>query len=179
MLFSAEAWPIVYQAQIINVQPNSVTLSNKVPYTHIADVMQRKRFGLQCKMTRFSSRRVDSDGENMVFVFSELEEIEETRQSERFPFEHEEKVICEIRNPVDQKTILSREILDMSATGLSLRCAKPSALFRPGRYFPELRVIINGQIYQNTSGTVVYTRQMMDLNAKLRVQVGMKFETKI
>jgi hypothetical protein len=176
VIFSADGWSIVYQALVIAVHENSIVIANRVPPQHISKVMKATGFGLHCKMLRFISKRVESDGENMVFVLADLEQLEETRQAERFPFDNEERVICEIKNPVDQKTVLVKSVLDMSATGISIRCSKQTKLFRPGTKFPELKVVIDGNIYQKTSGTVVYSRQLMDLSGRLRVQVGLKFD---
>lgn len=177
VIFSGDALDIVFQTVIFELNNDCVALANKVPAQYISKVMQSKSFGLQCKMLRFTTPKIMSDGENIVFTLSELNQLEETRQAERFPFQSEERVICKILNPFDEKTILVKSVLDMSATGVSIRCPRHSKLFQPGVKFSDLRVIIDGEQYNKTAASVVYTRKLMDMNARLRVQVGLKFET--
>ena len=67
-------------------------------------------------MVRFQSDRIASDGEHIVFPLKDDAVIEETRQSERFSFTADERVVSEILNPFDGETRLSKSVMDMSAT---------------------------------------------------------------
>jgi len=176
VMFSGDGVDIVFQTQIVEIGNDHVALINKVPPEHIRAMMNSKQFGLQSKMLRFQSTTISTNGEQILFPLAELDEIEETRQAERFPFDADERVICELVNPFDRETVLSKGVLDMSATGISLRSPIASSLFKPGTVFKDVKVIIDGEPYTKTAASVVYTRKLMDLNGKLRVQVGFKFE---
>lgn len=173
--FSAEGVDVVFQTQLMSVAANHVVLANYVTLDHIRSVVNSKKFFLQCQMVRFAADQVSTDGVNILFPLTSLTAIEETRQSQRFPFEPEEHVTCEFINPVDGKTKLVKGVMDMSATGLSLR-TRASQLFKPGLSIPEIKVTIDGAPYTKTAGTVVYRRKLMDMKGKLRMQVGLKFE---
>ena len=125
---------------------------------------------------RLIATTISGDGQDIIFPLKKDSVIEETRQSERFSFTAEEKVICEILNPYDGSTKLSKSVMDMSATGLSLRTTFESKLFRPGTQLEDIKVLIGGEPYTQTSGTVVYTRKLLDLKNHLRLQVGIQFE---
>ncbi len=174
--FASENVDIVFQTYILEVTNDHVSLQNRVPPEYIGKTTESKNFSLQANMLRFSSSKIESDGENILFPFGELSEIEETRQTERFPFTMDEHVICEIKNPYDQETILSKHVLDMSSSGLSIRSPKPSKLFLAGTKFDKIKVLIDGELYSQTPATVVYSRKLLDLSGKVRVQVGLKFE---
>ena len=92
-------------------------------------------------------------------------------------FTADERVIVEILNPFDGETRISKSVMDMSATGLSLRTTFESQLFRPDTYLPTMRVLVDGELYKKGSGRVVYRRKLMDLNGQIRSQVGIKFES--
>lgn len=176
VMFSGDGVDIVFQTQILSIGKDYVSILNKVPPEYIRSMIKSRQFSLQSKMMRFQSQTISTDGVNILFPLDRLKEIEETRQAERFPFEADERVICELINPYDKETVLSKAVLDMSATGLSIRSPKASSLFRPGTLFNDVKVIIDGEPYTKTAASVVYTRKLMDLNGILRVQVGLKFE---
>lgn len=177
IIMSADNLDTVFQSHILEIGDNFVAIENRVPPAMIKQFISSKNFNFQAKMSRFTASTLNSDGVNILFPLSGLTEIEETRMAERFPFDDEERVICELTNPFDNKTILSKTVLDMSATGVSIRCPKPSRLFQPNQRFEAVKVIIDGEAYTKAIATVVYTRKLLDLSGKLRVQVGLKFET--
>ena len=111
----------------------------------------------------------------MAFEIEDNSAVEETRQSERFMFSPEEKVIAEVINPFDNETTLQRSVMDMSATGLSLRINHQTKPFSPGVLLPNIRVTIDGKLWTTASAEVVYNRKFLDLEGSLRVQVGLKF----
>ena len=173
--FSAQNLDITFETRIIAVQSDHVVLLNKIDPPNISRVTSSKRFGLQCHMLRFESNNIETDGENIIFPIKENSSITDTRQAERFPFTKEERVICEILNPIDRETKLKKTIIDMSATGVSLRTAFESKLFAPGTVFDELRVLIDGKPYTKTKAKVVYQRKLMDFKGLMRLQIGMQF----
>jgi hypothetical protein len=113
----------------------------------------------------------------MAFEIQDNSITEETRQAERFLFTPDEKVIAEILNPFDHTTKLRRHVMDMSATGLSIRVNAATKPFTAGAKLPQIKVHIDGKLWTTATGEVVYNRKFMDLQGHLRVQVGLKFLT--
>lgn len=178
VFFSGDALGISFQTFIHAVEDNCLRLENRVHPRYIRRLVESQRFTLQASMIRFGSDRIDSDGEHIVFPLKEDSAIEETRQSERFSFTADERVVSEILNPYDGETKISKSVMDMSATGLSLRTTFESRLFDPETLLPSIRVLIDGEPYTHAAGRVVYRRKIIDLSGQLRTQVGIKFEGK-
>ena len=176
VFFSAEGLDITFETGMIEVEDSCLVLENRVKPEYINAVCSATQFLLQCRMIRFGSASIKTDGEHILFPLSQKSIIEETRTTERFPFTAEERVICEILNPFDGETKLSKSVMDMSATGLSIRTSYDSKLFQPGTLFKSMRVLIDGEPYSQNPGRVVYGRKLLDLKGKLRLQVGIKFE---
>jgi hypothetical protein len=166
---------IAFQTVIKELQDNTIILENKVRPEYIARFASGGKFFLQCKMLRLQSSIVQPRGTFMAFEIEDNSAVEETRQSERFMFSPEEKVIAEVINPFDSETTLRRSVMDMSATGLSLRINHPTKPFSPGVLLPNIRVTIDGKLWTTASAEVVYNRKFLDLEGSLRVQVGLKF----
>jgi hypothetical protein len=173
--FSSESVPISFQTRLLEIAENHLVIENTVTFDYIKRVMMSGRFFFQVAMIRFQATSMSSDGVNIIFPLADNSLIEETRQAERFPFTPEEKVICEILNPYDQQTRISKPVLDMSAYGLSLRTTYESKLIQPGTFLPDIRVLIDGEPYKRASGNVVYQRRLMNLQGHVRIQVGIKF----
>ena len=176
VFISGDGLPITFQTFILDVRDDHVKLSNRIKPRFISAFVASRAFSLQAGMVRFQSDRISSDGEHIIFPLKADAVIEETRQAERFSFAADERVIAEILNPFDGETRLSKAVMDMSATGLSLRTTFESKLFQPETYLPQIRVLIGGEIYKQGPGRVVYRRKLMDLGGLMRNQVGVKFE---
>jgi hypothetical protein len=175
VFISSNGLDIAFQTVIQSVDGSSVILENMVRPQYISRFATGDKFFLQCKMLRFQSTDVKPKGSLMAFGVQENSLMEETRQSERFMFSADEKVIAEIINPFDQKTILRRHVMDMSATGLSLRINAGTMPFARGMTLPQVKVAIDGKHWTTTQAEVVYNRKFLDLQGHLRVQVGLKF----
>ena len=177
VFISGDALAITFQTFVTSMQSDGLVLANYIRPKYIGDFMNSRAFSLQVGMVRFQSDKLISDGQNVIFPLKKDSVIEETRQSERFYFTADERVIVEILNPFDGETRISKSVMDMSATGLSLRTTFESQLFRPDTYLPTMRVLVDGELYKKGSGRVVYRRKLMDLNGQIRSQVGIKFES--
>lgn len=173
---ASDVLDITFQTLIKTVSDDAVVIENPIKPEYISKFSKAHKYFLQSKMLRLQADHVVPSGQFIRFPIMENSVIEETRQAERFMFSPDEKVICEILNPYDQKTRISKLVMDMSATGLSLRTNLASNLFRPNLAFTEIKVFIDGKIYMQGKGRVVYHRRFMDLVGRLRVQVGIKFE---
>ena len=174
--FASDQVDIVFQTLILKVENDQIALKNKVPPQYIRRVMNSKEFYVQFEMARFIANSIHTDGENIIFPLKDLIQVDETREAERFPFDQEESVICELLNPYDKKTVLSKSVMDMSSAGLSIRTNFPSKLFSPNTYFDSMRIKIDGELYKAASGRVVYSRKLLDLRGKLKVQVGFQID---
>lgn len=177
VFLSGDGLPVTFQTFIIAVAEHHLVLENRIKPRFIRQVLGSKRFSMQVRMVRFQSDHIGTDGEHLIFPLKEDTVIEETRQAERFSFAADERVISEILNPFDGETRLSKSVMDMSATGLSLRTTLDSKLFQPDTLLPSIRVLIDGEPYMQGPGRVVYSRKLIDLAGQLRTQVGIKFET--
>lgn len=177
VFLSGNKLAITFQTYITAVTDDHVVIENRVKPRFIRQFCLSSQFGLQAHMVRYQSDEIRSDGENIIFPLKENSLIEETRQAERFSFTADERVITEILNPFDNETRLSKSVMDMSATGLSLRTTFDSKLFSPNTLLPNIKVLIDGELYIQSAGRVVYSRKLLDLKGALRTQVGIKFET--
>jgi hypothetical protein len=177
VFISGDALAITFQSVIIGIQHDHLLLSNYIKPKYIGAFMNSRAYSLQIGMVRFQSENVSSDGENIIFPLKDDSLIEETRQAERFSFTSEERVVVEILNPFDGETKITKTVMDMSATGLSLRTTFESKLFEPDTYIPNLRILIDGELYKKGPGRVVYRRKLMDQSGQIRNQVGIKFES--
>lgn len=173
---SGDGIDITFETRIQKVDSERLIVENPVRPQYIHRMRNSERFSMLVKMVRFQTDKIESDGQNIVFPLKAMTVLEETRQSERFPFTAEERVVCEVLNPFDRETRVTKSLMDMSATGLSLRTRFESRLFKPGVTLPEIRVLIDGRPYSQSRGQVVYTRKLMDYRGKLRLQVGVKFD---
>ena len=177
VFISSNGLDIAFQTVIRDFDGKTVVLENMVRPEFISRFAKGDKFFLQCKMMRLQSTVVRPQGAFMAFEIHENSLTEETRQSERFMFTPDEKVIAEILNPFDKKTILRRHVMDMSATGMSLRLNAPTKPFAAGSSLPLIKVQIDGKPWTTASAEIVYNRKFMDLQGHLRVQVGLKFLT--
>lgn len=175
VFISSTGLDVSFQTGIRDLADNTIILENKVRPEYITNFAKGKKFFLQCKMLRLESNVVKPRGTFMAFEIQENSVAEDTRQSERFMFTPEEKVIAEITNPFDEKTILRRPVMDMSATGLSLRINQGTKPFLPGSILRSVRVTIDGKLWTSAEAEVVYNRKFLDLDGMLRIQVGLKF----
>lgn len=177
VFISSSGLDVSFQTMIQELRDNIIVLENKVRPEFIAKFAAGNNFFLQCKMLRLQSTKVLPHGTFMAFEVQDNSVLEDTRQSERFMFTPDEKVVAEIMNPFDERTILKRPVMDMSATGLSLRVNNPTRPFSPGVSLPSVRITIDGKTWTTAQAEVVYNRKFLDLEGSLRVQVGLKFLT--
>jgi len=176
VFISGDGTDVTFQTFLLHVEEDSLLVENRIKPEYISAFCRSKSFSLLVSMVRFQSQQISTDGQHILFPLKKDSVIEETRGSERFAFSSEEHVICEVLNPFDGETRLSKSVMDMSATGLSIRTTFESELFQPSTFLPDLRVLIDGEPYTQSAGRVVYKRKMLDLSGGLRLQVGIKLE---
>ena len=152
-------------------------MANTVPFNLISAFVKSNQFWIQVDLLRIHSDRLESDGKNFIFHASKVDSISETRGDERFGFSSDENVRCEFTNPEDEETLMVKPVLDMSASGFSLRTATNSQLLKPGRKINKVKILIGDKLYSEHGAEAVYQRRFMDENGKLHQQVGLKFTT--
>ena len=177
VMLSAHGVDIAFQTLIKAIEPEQVVLENRIKPHFVRAFVGAQQFSLQAAMVRFNADHIGSDGEHVLFPLKKDSVIEETRQAERFAFDADERVVAEVLNPFDGETTLAKSVMDMSATGLSLRTTYESKLFEPGVVLPSVRVMISGETYMQAAGRIVYRRKILDLSGQIRIQVGIKFES--
>ncbi|MEZ4743272.1 MAG: hypothetical protein R3B45_12645 [Bdellovibrionota bacterium] len=173
---SADALDISFQTKIIKIADNHLVLKNTITPEYIKTFMSSTHYFFQVSMLRHQCDKIKSDGAHIIYPISEQSLIKDERQSERFSFTAAENVVCEILNPYDQVTRITKQILDMSAYGLSFQTTYASNLIQAGAHLDEIRVMIDGEPYKITSGEIVYQRKLMNLRGQIRIQAGVKFE---
>lgn len=175
VLLSGNAIPIAFQTFIKQIELNNIYLKNTIKPEFIREFLKSTEFTLQAQMMRFQTNAILSSGDQLIFPLLVNSVIEETRQAERYSFSSNEKVTAEIINPYDNETKLTKSVMDMSATGISIRTSINSNLFHPGLEIAKIKVLLDGVIYTQSSGCVIYNRQLLDHHGHLHAQVGIKF----
>ncbi|MFY7929561.1 MAG: PilZ domain-containing protein [Oligoflexus sp.] len=177
VFFSASDVNVVFQTRILSIRNRSIVLSNTVPPEYIAKVARSQQFFLKVQSVRFVSDRIVSDGVHIVFPLEGLRLIEDNRSAKRFMFDTDERVFLEVVNPIDQETVLRKAVLDMSTTGLSIRTPTQSSLYTPGQLFKGMKIIMDGKVYNEVDGHVVYQQTFLSQKGKSYCQVGFRFDT--
>jgi hypothetical protein len=176
VFFSASEVNIVFQTHIMVIKNRSIVLANTVPPEHITGVAQSQQYFLKIHAVRFVSDRITTDGVHILFPLEGLRLIEDSRSAKRFMFDASERVVMEVVNPIDQETVLRKAILDMSTTGLSIRTPTQSKLYTPGQRFEKMKIIMDGKVYNEVDGHVVYQQTFLNQKGKSYCQVGFKFD---
>lgn len=169
---SAEGFDLTFETQLLEVNERNITIANTIPYQHVQAVVNCSRYILQCQKTKIYSSRLENDGVNIVFSFDDSTVLQETREEERFSFRSHQDVVAKICNPFDKVTVITKPILDMSSSGLSIRAKYPSKLFAKGVIFEKLEIHRDGACSKTCSGEVVYSRNYIDLSGKQYCQIG-------
>lgn len=176
VFFSASEVKIVFQTQILSLKNKAIVLANTVPPDYIAQLVKSSQFFLKVQAVRFVCERILSDGVHILFPLEDMRQIEDSRSAKRFIFDSNERVVLEVLNPIDQETVLRKAVLDMSTTGLSIRTPSPSELYAPGQKFRNMKIIMDGKIYNEVDAHVVYQQVFLSQKGKRYCQVGFKFE---
>lgn len=176
VFFSASEVNIVFQTHIMVIKNRSIVLANTVPPEHISGVAQSQQYFLKIHAVRFVSDRITTDGIHILFPLEGLRLIEDSRSAKRFMFDASERVVMEVVNPIDQETVLRKAIIDMSTTGLSIRTPMQSELYSPGQSFKNMKIIMDGKVYNEVDGHVVYQQTFLNQKGKSYCQVGFKFD---
>ena len=161
-----------FVTRILSVSDGYLILQNTVPLEYISAYVGAEGHFLTTGSFRLSADHISSDGVNIVFNYSNIEETSDSRSEERIPLSNEE-AWCEFINPIDGRSKIRKRILDVSKTGLSLMTAWDSDLLKPGRELPAIALIMEGG-RQNASGKIVYNRKFVNISGRIRHQIGIQ-----
>lgn len=175
LFLTVEGMEISFQTEILQVKDTHLVIENCIPPDYVRKARESNRFFIQFNMLRYQCDRIGTDGKHIIFPFSELTAIEETRSLERISFTAEEKVVCQITNPYDRRTLLKKPIIDLSANGVAVRTHIDSSLFSRGLVLDHVEVTVDDNTFAKTRGEVVYIRSLMDVRGARFLQVGIKF----
>ncbi|MFK7822528.1 MAG: hypothetical protein AB8G05_00100 [Oligoflexales bacterium] len=173
--FTTKNVPITFQTRIIAQTKNHFTVFNAVSPEYIKAIMDSKNYFLQISTHRFHCEKIESDGEHILFPIKHASLLKDIRQEQRFSFSDDQKVFCEILNPYDMQTILRKPVIDLSASGVSIRNYFESELFKAKTHLPEIKILIDNAEHTSHSGEIIYIRKLMNLKREKSIQVGIKF----
>ena len=169
---SANGIDLTFETRIKDLTERAIVLINTVPYGMIKDVMQRGGYSLQCRKNRLSAPELGSDGVHIIFPYDSSAVVEETREEERLSYRQHQDIHVSFINPFDSVTKIKKPLLDVSASGLSIRTNFASGLFRKGVRIPSLEIFENGKCLRKCDCEVVYARSYLDLEGQKYCQVG-------
>lgn len=178
LFLSAEGVDVVFQTYIVAIEDQQLVLANKVPPEHISQVVDAVRYSLQLQMIRLETHEISSDGVHILFPLSKLNEIADNRGAKRFFFDHE-SVVIEFLNPYDEETVIRKPAIEMSTTGISVKSKVKSKLYTPGTKFSGIKILVDGEIYSQADGEVVYNRKFLDLEGRYFYQIGFRFDSPV
>ncbi len=179
VFLSTDHVDIVFQTTILSKSDTELILENRVPLEHITKVVESNKFYIQAQLLRLEADSISSNGKHIVFPFSELVIKQDNRAAKRFFFTGDEDVFLEVLNPYDQETILKKAVIDISSTGISIKSPVQSELYAPGTQFNDMKILVNGELYNKTNGQVVYNRKFLDLEGRYYYQIGFQFDTPV
>ncbi|RZA23953.1 MAG: hypothetical protein EOP10_11355 [Proteobacteria bacterium] len=174
--FSANGVKTVFQTQVHSIRSRSVVLHNSIPPEYISRVMSSSEFYLKIQSIRFVCDQINTDGVHLLYPLDNMRLVDDNRNAKRFNFATKDTAFLEVVNPLDHETLLRKNLLDFSSTGLSFRTPIESELYTPGRRFEKMRIFMEGKLHSEASGQVVYQQSFLTKDGKSYCQVGFKFD---
>ena len=173
---SPSDYELTFETVMVEVSSDKIILKNTIPFQHIAQVTQSKDFTLQFGKDRFKAKNLTSDGIHLVMEMEPLDAEETMRHEPREVPSDDAKMVVKILNPFDGETELLKPVLDLSASGMSLRTRNESRLFSEGVHLPLLEITLNGKSHRKEKGTIVYVRPYLNIAHEKYCQVGIRFD---
>lgn len=176
IFLSSKNLDIIFQTKILDVEDDKLIIQNSIPPYLISKVVSASKFSILCQEYRLCTMAIQSNGKDIIFPVEDIEKIAEGRKDERFHFDSHEHVVLELLNPYDKQTVITKPVLEMSSSGLSIRTPNDSKLFSPKTKFSKMKILIDGKLYNQTDSTIIYKRKFLGLDHKKYYQIGFKFE---
>lgn len=167
---------LAFETRLLHLQSEHLVIKNTVPPELITQMMRSTNFYLQCQMVVFETDQIISDGANIQFSNKQFKLLEETRQVERTMIQPNTHAVAQMLNPFDGETMLSKPLMDLSTSGMSIRTQALSKLYQPGVLFKNIHIMVNGKSVKQANGRVVYRRIVFNPKGRQFSQVGFRFE---
>ena len=165
-----------FQTRIVDVRDDRLVLNNSVAPQYLKQFLTSRNFYVQIFLVNYRSDSIDTDGKNILIPLKDSLNIKETRQSVRNEFFPHRKEFCQFINPLDNKTLLHKRLMDLSEDGFSLVSFVESKLFGLGLVIKDIEFFVDKKDKHMTrSAEVKYIKTLLDINGKRHVQVGFEF----
>lgn len=178
VFLSAGGVNVCFETRILGIQSTEIALQNTILPELIREVMASSSITLQLDMIQLKASCLKTDGVHLLLPIESDGAIPEGRSQSR-ALTAEKQVFAEILNPIDGVTVLHKKVLDISTGGMSIRAPFESQLLAPGREFPSIKILVNGKVHTETTGTLVYVRKLIDRRGSSLMQAGFKFPANI
>lgn len=172
IMISGSDLRLSFVTKIITIEKNKLILLNTIPPEYISKFVNSDQHHLTTDSYRIKADRIGSDGVNIILDYSEAEETAGTRSEERITI-GTQKAWCEFLNPMDNETVLHKKLIDFSKTGFSLVTVWDSLLFQPHIEIPNITIHIDGTV-RKVDGRIVYKRQFVNFDGRIRQQIGFR-----
>lgn len=172
---NSNSLPISFQTKILTHDENHIRLKNNVPYEYILQFNEGSLYELNTGIQKYSTEKVQSDGENIMFSIKDSQTVVETRNDSRTYFQSDDQVYCIIKNPYDKVTHIKKNLIDISNGGFGLTTDFDSKLFNPKTIIDECIIFTDHQKHIKCSCEVVYKKKYHSLLNKTSLQVGFKY----
>lgn len=167
----------IFQSKIVQIEQDNLLLLNSVPPHLIKQVVEQEHYVIHIGSIFLESKSISSNGEQIIFPIGQRKTAPDTRSEERFNFVTRSDASCNILNPYDNRTVLSKSIIGLSTSGISIRSSLRSKLFYPGLEIQKLDIIVSGSLLESRQGKVVYKKRVISEDFDEFSQVGIKFNT--
>jgi hypothetical protein len=175
VLFAATGLNVGFQSYIIKSSETEITIANTIPPEYITRLVAAKSFTMQLDMSLLSSQKIKSDGVNIVIPRDTLELISDHRRSTRRLLTTKNEAFIELINPIDNRTVLRKNLIDISEHGLSFRNLNNSLLFQAEQVLQKLTVKLKDKNLFYQGAKVVYNRRFFTAEGRSFYQVGLEF----
>ena len=101
----------------------------------------------------------------------------EKRSRERETIPAPGKVFLEMTLPYPKGSVIQREVLDLSSTGLSFRTPAAESYFLPGTPLRQLRIVSDGKKILEESGEVKHVAPLFEGSESESLRIGVEFVT--
>lgn len=175
VFLSADNLPITFQTRLLKITQDFLVVYNAITPEYISKAITSRNFSLQIANLRFQAKKISSNGEHILFPTDKSTATTDARQEKRLSFSESENVHCKIINPYDKETILKKPVIDLSASGVSIRNIVESKLFSSGTHLQDIKIFVNNELRTQQRGEVVYSRKLLNIKKEFSIQVGIKF----
>lgn len=173
---TGDSLDVRFQTRIIDVQDDQLVIHNSVTPHYLKQFLKSHSFYIQIFLLNFKADSIDTDGKNILIPLKETISISETRKSIRSEFFPHSKEFCQFINPLDNRTMLRKLLVDLSEDGFSLVSFVETKLFSIGLVIKDIEFFVDKKDKHMTrNAEVKHIKTLLDINGKLNVQVGLAF----